>query len=168
MTDDSLGIPPPKKLHGWEDIEPIPYVILGDEGFPLLPNLMRPYPQRELDNAQKVYNYRLSRTRRLIENTFGILVATWRVFSRKIDLEPRKVRNIVLCCCALHNFLRSSRTPPVGHTPDILPLVTMEGDCVEDIENINRPPSSEAMSVRDRFCEYLNTVSSYHWQTNVI
>lgn len=54
------------------DARGLPYVFLGDEGFPLKPWFMRPYSGAQLTSLdRKIYNYRLSRARRVIENTFG-------------------------------------------------------------------------------------------------
>ena len=82
-------------------------MLVGDDAFPLKPNLLKPYPHRGLDDRQIVFNYRLSRARRVSENAFGILVNRFRVLSRTIHLEPDTVRIIVECCLALHNFLRT-------------------------------------------------------------
>ena len=50
--------------------------MVGDEIFGLKPYLIRPYSgQRSARLPQDVFNYRLSRARRVIENAFGILVA---------------------------------------------------------------------------------------------
>ena len=69
---DQVNLPPPTRLPEDENGRDMPYVFLGDEAFPLKPYLLRPYPGRQLDtDAKKVYNYRLSRCRRVIENTFG-------------------------------------------------------------------------------------------------
>ena len=73
---------------------------------------MRSYPgERGLGRGQlpertQVFNYRLSRARRVSENAFGILVAKWRMFRRPIVAEPKTVDNIVKAACVLHNFLR--------------------------------------------------------------
>lgn len=37
----------------------LPYVFIGDEAFPLKPQLMRPYPGNNLSESQAVFNYRL-------------------------------------------------------------------------------------------------------------
>ena len=54
-----------------EHMGPMPYVIVGDEAFPLQNHLMRPYPGRGCPEDQQVFNYRLSRARRIVENAFG-------------------------------------------------------------------------------------------------
>ena len=50
----------------------MPLVIGGDEAYPLMPWLMKPYiNNRQLDEEQKHYNYRQNRARMVVKNTFG-------------------------------------------------------------------------------------------------
>ena len=68
-----LKIPSPRLVGNFR----LPYVLIGDEIFPLKPWLIKPYPGRSLDEQRRVYNYRLSRARSTIENSFGILSGSW-------------------------------------------------------------------------------------------
>ena len=62
--------------------------------------LMKPYPHKGLAMPQYVYNYRLSRSQRTIENAFGVLSARWRIFHRAIRADYTTVDLIVkLSCC---------------------------------------------------------------------
>lgn len=49
------------------------YYIVGADAFTLKEWLMKPYPKINLTREQCIYNYRLSRTRMIVENAFGIL-----------------------------------------------------------------------------------------------
>lgn len=60
-----MNLPTPKKI--MVDGNPMPYVLVGDEAFTLSEHLLRPYPGDELSNERRIFNYRLSRARRIIE-----------------------------------------------------------------------------------------------------
>ena len=53
--------------------QPLPYMIVGDEAFSLKEEIMKPYARKQLDDANRIFNYRLSHIRRVGENAFGIL-----------------------------------------------------------------------------------------------
>jgi len=63
---EKLNLPAPALLPNTSD-SPQPFVIVGDEAFGLHKNLLRPYPGRGLTPTKRVFNYRLSRARRLIK-----------------------------------------------------------------------------------------------------
>ena len=76
---NQMGVPDSELIEGTN--YELPYFLFRDEIFPLQNWLMRPYSGKALINDQRnIFNYRLSRARRVIENTFGILVSRWRVF----------------------------------------------------------------------------------------
>ena len=84
----------------------VPYFLVGDKAYPLQSWLLIPYPGQGISKEQRIFNYRLSRPRRVIENAFGILNARWRVFMQPIQSTVEKTDQIVKATICLHNFLR--------------------------------------------------------------
>ncbi|KAH7967012.1 hypothetical protein HPB49_021328 [Dermacentor silvarum] len=81
------------------------HVFVGDEAFQLRPDFMRPLPGSRTAPEELIFNYRLSRARRCVENAFGIHVSRWRIYERQINMEPKNADIIVKATCVLHNFL---------------------------------------------------------------
>lgn len=96
---------------------PMPCCFVADEAFPLRRNLMRPYPGKNQPVIRRIFNYRLSRARRIIENTFGILSARWRIFRKPINVKKETVDKIVLATVCLHNFIKKeeAKQSPAEH-----------------------------------------------------
>lgn len=84
----------------------LPFAFLGDEAFPLKENLLKPFPSKGISHDEKIYNYRICRGRRVVENAFGILAIRFQVLQTTMRVDVDNVEIIVLACCALHNFLR--------------------------------------------------------------
>ena len=108
MAED-LQIPGRKMLPGFPQAGLLPHCIVGDEAFPLRPDLMKPFPRGQRGNKlpedQLVFNYRLSRARRISENAFGILVQRWRVFDRWMYLSDENAIKVIQAATVLHNYL---------------------------------------------------------------
>ena len=49
--------------------------------------MQRPYPGRGISESQRVFNYRLSRARRVIDNAFGILTARYFLMQLILQLK---------------------------------------------------------------------------------
>ena len=67
---------------------------------------MKPYGHRGLDHEERIFNYRTSRARRVVENSFGILAHRWRVLLTTIQLSRRGARKVTTSCLILHNIMR--------------------------------------------------------------
>nr|CAI5827131.1 unnamed protein product [Callosobruchus analis] len=82
--------------------------MVADEAFPLKENIMKPYPGSLEQSPKRIFGYRLSLARRVVENTFGLLCYVFRVFRNPLCLEVRNADTVVTACIYLHNFLRKS------------------------------------------------------------
>jgi len=52
LNNRTLHFPPPASLPNFE--QPLPYVFVGDEAFPLSNDLIRPYPKKMLQEITKI------------------------------------------------------------------------------------------------------------------
>lgn len=100
----SLNIPDPTPLPN--DTQDVPFFIVADDAFALKPNLMKPYGGRGRDKEERIFNYRLSRARRVVENAFGILASRFQVLMTTMGHDPATVRLIVTTCMVMHNLMR--------------------------------------------------------------
>ena len=69
------NLPAPEPIRGDESERSVPYFLLGDDAFALRDWMMKPYPSRNLTLEERIFNYRHSRARRVVENAFGILAS---------------------------------------------------------------------------------------------
>ena len=181
INTNSLHFPQPQPLK--DETFSLSYMLVADDAFPLQNNIMKPYSQTGLTTAKRIYNYRLSRARRIVENAFGILANRFRVLMCPIGLDPTKVETIVLACCSLHNFLsiRSGHVYlPQGSTDTEDPNthVVSPGDWrqqqpAQGIAPLARQsgnrPTNAAKEIREYLCTYFNSTNgSVPWQNNMI
>ena len=181
FKDGSLGklckssfFPAPSKLG--QRVTLIPYLLLGDDAFALETNLMKPFPHRTALGDEKVFNYRLSRARRIVENAFCLLCARFRILLRTIELDVANVMQVVRACVALHNFLLSKKDKNyLQHDSmdqeDELGNVTPGRwrNAIEDVCNIRndpgmRPSTAHAREIRDDIKDYFFEEGSVDFQ----
>ena len=113
FEEQKMNVTNAKSLLGYAE-DNLPFFLVGDEIFPLKTWLMHPYPGN-LSRGQKIFNYRLSRARRTIENSSGILAARWRIFRQPIKVQ--NAEKFTLAAIALHNYLRLTNNAsysPIG------------------------------------------------------
>ena len=160
LRSEQLNLPPDEPLcNGGPEI---PYVLVGDEAFPLERHIMRAYPKDKLTDSRRIFNYRLSRARQVIEHTFGLLATKWRVYRRPFECRVQLVDIIVKATCVLHNFLienkyYNSTTREPLNTNQLIPL-THSGFTY----------SNDNFFIREEFCRYFNTIGQVSWQNTRI
>lgn len=183
LDEKRLNISEPTLLPGTQSVSP--YVLVADDAFPLKEYILKPYSQTGLTRERRIFNYRLSRARRIVENAFGILSNRFRVFMTPISLVPEKVETITMACCVLHNFLRSrskARTvymPPRSidtedtETHEVQPGEWHQGPQSTSFVPLTRKgsnrPSDAAKAIRDQLCRYfVSKEGEVSWQWKMI
>lgn len=159
LVNNNLRIPEKKTISN--NGIPMPYVIVGDEAFGLSENLMRPYGGRSLTDKKRIFNYRLSRARRYVECTFGILANKWRIFHRPIDVREEFAIAIVQACCVLHNFVRDRDGYKFSDTLYVPP------ELQEIPQDRTSRSSRSSACYRDLFADYFMNDGRLEWQDRV-
>ncbi|KAL8559850.1 hypothetical protein ACOMHN_030186 [Nucella lapillus] len=113
LEDGTINRPAPCPLtDDPEDTTPVPFFIVSDDAFALKDYCMKPYSRHTMAPWELIFNYRLSRARRVVENAFELLAQHFRVLLRTFELKPENVREVIKCCIILHNVLLQRFPPP--------------------------------------------------------
>lgn len=139
---------------------------------------MKPHPLADISYEERIFNYRLSRASRVVENAFGILGTRFRVFHSTISLSVKKVDIIILACCVLHNFLLKKNNQYVskssfdredtencafhpGKWRDTTPMVPL-------CQSNAKERYGEGNKIRQIFTNYFNNEGSVSFQDKMI
>lgn len=176
LSENRLNIPPSRLIGNGEFN--LPYTIVADDAFPLRSYIMKPYPSRNLSRDKRIFNYRLSRARRVVENAFGILANRFRVLLSPIALSPETTEKLILTCCVLHNYLitKSARySHPESFDREMENGCILPGewrDTSTTLPTLNSRGSNsysrDAKEIRDSYREYFNTLGQVSWQEKII
>ena len=107
--------------------------MLGDSGYSLKKWLMTPYP-KPIIAAERKLNFLHRKTRRVIEQSFGVLKSRFRILDHTggiLCYAPEKVAKITITCCMLYNICRRNGTPILDSDGPIPPSVAMDEDSME-------------------------------------
>lgn len=92
-----------------QDIHPC---ILSNPAYSLLPWLLKLFPENQnTPTKHRRFNYRLSRPRMTVEDTFGRWKGRFPRFSKHIDMKVEGVIHLVAASCILHNISQLRRDP---------------------------------------------------------
>lgn len=148
MVRQRLNVPDEECLP--ESPTKAPFVFIGDEAYPLLKNLMKPYARNNLNEQNELFNKKLSRARKTVECAFGIMTMKWRVLCKAIETNPDTADMIIKAVCILHNTVidKENRMPDVEETTTETLLSDVR------VSRRNNRATEEASSVRNTYKEY--------------
>lgn len=72
-----------------------------DDAFTMKKYILKPYPFRDQPSSNCIFNYRLSKARQIVENSFGIIANKFQILRRVKNPMPKVVTNIALAMCTL-------------------------------------------------------------------
>ncbi|XP_060566390.1 uncharacterized protein LOC132725307 [Ruditapes philippinarum] len=81
--------------------------FVADNAFQLRTDMMKPFPFRNKTVEERIFNYRLPKARRVMENAFGILAQRFQILLSTMQHTPDNVRIIVQASVCLHNLMRT-------------------------------------------------------------
>ncbi|KAK0156466.1 Protein ALP1-like [Merluccius polli] len=171
LMSGTLDFPEDKELPEAGHRGEMPYVLVGDEAFPLRRYLTRPFPGSNIPAEDPVFNYRLSRARLTVECSFGILSSQWGMYRRVIHLSPEKVELFpgVKATCILPNFMRVT---DMRETRGRLATQELPEETVGALRNVGRMGSNnatrEALRVGEAFRCYFNEEGTVPWQHQAV
>lgn len=178
LDNGTAGLPPDEPLPGHDT--PMPYAIVGDDAFALRSWLMKPHPHRGMTKEQRIFNYRLSRARRVVENAFGILSNRFRFLHKPMEVTPERAKKMIMCACVLHNFL-SLRKPRQfaaevdtenPDTHEVQPgtwRVELANNTLTNLQALAGNTSSKAgKEQREYLTWYYNTIGAVPWQDKMV
>ena len=126
---------------------------------------MRPLARNALTNERHIFNYRLSRARREVENAFGILANCWRLYHCCIYLNPDNITTVVKATVVLHNILTLPNDKVCTEAVDN--RTKIYDNAFEDFAKQGNQPATAANDVKNYFTDCFNSdCGSVEWQND--
>ena len=113
-------------------------VIIGDAAYQNYPWLIKPFPGRNLNAHKTNFNFVHSSTRMIIEQSFGLLKARWRILLKRQDTQFENMHYVISVCFILHNIC-------LNNNDDFL-FESLENEILDiEINNINNSEKGNLM-----------------------
>ncbi|KAF0704930.1 protein ANTAGONIST OF LIKE HETEROCHROMATIN PROTEIN 1-like [Aphis craccivora] len=173
LERDGLNLPNPRPLPNDPNEINFPFYFVADEAFPLKKNLMRPNPRRTLTNKKRIFNYRLSRGRKTVECSFGMMSQKFQVLMSPIRCTNEiTINNIIRSVCILHNFIRKREgrqyIPSIDFDVNNPEYFQVPNEFIRDNQDQNELPRTQtARDLREYLSSYfVKPYASLPWQWN--
>lgn len=166
ILNGTFGFPEDAQLPGSEKI--LSHVIVGGEAFRLHTHIMKPYTRKSARShkSKAIFNYRLSRARRVTENAFGLLSQVFRVFYQPIHIESSTCDDLIVLACCLHNMLRDAFMEESGRVFQEYDSKETPVNNIFPIARAGGYANLEGFMVRAQFKEFFNNEGVVSWQEN--
>lgn len=127
---------------------------------------MRLYPENQIegDRKKKIFNYRLSRARRMVESAFGTLRLKFEIFDKSLRIQPNYLDNIILACTCLHNYIMEGENLRYADAINN----TSNSTILENIESHDEDSALLPMTTREKFKHYFSDEECVNWQDDII
>ncbi|CAN7936967.1 unnamed protein product [Ixodes hexagonus] len=130
-------------------------VVLCDQAFPLTPNMLKPYPRKDVraGSPQEGFNKALSSARRVVENAFGRVKARFRFIMKRMECDVDNARLVVRACCVLNNVCEHFNDGVESHW---LREAQSEGRAYQQPSCTTSAEEGNGSGVRDAVAAYLH------------
>ena len=128
-------------------------VTIGDSALPRFPRLIKSFKSNTDNLKERLYNLKLSSTRLVNENAYGILNSRWRKLYKKTEMKIFNLKYTSMACAMLHNLCivrNDSCNPRWRLTVDKLEL---------NCNNFSRQQSNNESNKND------TKIADWLWQT---
>ncbi|KAK8773284.1 hypothetical protein V5799_012181 [Amblyomma americanum] len=136
---------------------PVAQIILCDQAFPLTPHLLKPYANAPNGSKQAIFNYNLSRSRRIVENAFGRVKARFRFIMKRMQCQLLNAKQAIRASCTLHNICEAFRD-------------NVEEQWVQDVHNYNvlyEQPSHNTDACTAEGQDVRAVLAEYFWKLSL-
>ena len=166
---DELNVPGPKYLQRARYLGAMHRLFVVDEAFPLSPIILWTFPKgrnvARMPRPWQVFNFHLSRARRIVENAFGILAQRFQIYNTRIWYSVKTVIKIITATYVLHNFLWNKNMNfaniYMGLNPECLDYLRENGAVVNLANLPGYRSSNEAQQIWRVFPHYFKSVAGH-------
>lgn len=171
LENEQLQLPAPAALPNSNLM--CSHFVICDGGFPIKKYMMKPYMRNEnITVPQRIFNFRHSHARRIIENAFRLLRRRWLVNEKALDWNLLTSEYIIQSCICLHNMIITMELDDQGNE-FANRRYRVRDDCVHD-ENVDfnnldpvlhHFPEMQGIFIRERLSQhFVSPAGSVPWQ----